>query len=74
MRPLLDDAEKHDLATSEALLGRGEARLDRGRGEDDGAGLLVVELDDEVLVTPHRNEKARRVGDPFEDPTGVAAA
>ena len=74
MRPLLDDAEKDDLAAREAFLGRGETQGDRVRGEDDGARLPIVELDDEVLVTPHRNKEACRVGDAFEDPAGVAAA
>src|SRR5215469_8831811 len=74
MRPLLDNAEKDDLPTGETLLGRGEARTERGGGEHDGARLHTVELDDEVLVTPHRDEEARRVGDPFNDPAGVAPA
>src|SRR5262245_52027405 len=74
MRPLLDDAEKDDLAAGKTVLGGGEARRDRGRGEDDGARLRTVELDDEVLVAPYRNEKARWVGDTFKDPAGVAPA
>ena len=72
MRPLLDQPEKHDLAAREALIGRGEARRNGGRCEDYGTRFRAVEFDDEVLVAPHRDEKACRVGDAFEDPAGVA--
>src|SRR5215472_13584226 len=74
MRPLLDNAKKDDLPTGETLLGGGEARTERGRGEYDGARLHTVELDDEVLIAPYRDEEARRVGDSFNDPAGVAPA
>ena len=74
MRLLLDHPEKHHLAAGETLLGGGEARGDRGRGEHDSARLGTIELDDEVLVAPHRDKEARRVGDAFADPAVVAAA
>src|SRR4029077_17346890 len=74
MRPLLDNAEKHELATGEELLGRGETRRYCRRREYHSARFDPLDLDDEVLIAPHRDKKARRVGDSFKDPTGVAAA
>src|SRR5260370_13117330 len=78
MRPLLDDAEKDNLAAGEALLGAGKARPeDRGDGigcQHRGPRLAAVELEDKVLIAPDRNEQALRIGDAFDDPGGVAAA
>src|SRR6267143_3330625 len=78
MLPLPDDAEKDDFAAGKVLLGTGKAPPeDRGDGircQHRGPRLAAVELDNQVLITPHRNEQARRIDDPFENPAGVAAA
>src|SRR6516165_8625682 len=76
MRPLFDDAEKHHLAAGEPLLGSdaiAENAGNVGRCQHHGAWFTAVELDDEVLVTPDRDEEAIGIGDTLDDPAGVAA-
>src|SRR6266550_3476142 len=78
MRPLLDDAEKDDFAAGEVLLGAGKTRSEDGRdgirGQYRSPRLAIVELDNEVLIAPHRDKQASRIRDAFEDPERVTAA
>ena len=74
MRPLLDDAEKHHLAAGEPLLAHSENVGNAGRLEHRRARLAAFELDHEVLVAPDRHKEAAGIGNPFEDPLGIAAA
>ena len=75
MRPLLDDAEKHDLAIGEPLLhGCSDNAGDTGRAQHCRARLGAVELDHEVLIAPNRHEQTVGVAGALDDPGRIAAA
>src|SRR4029077_7995027 len=77
MRPLVDDAEKHELAAPQPLVDIIEPAencyepLDRDRS---GTRLGFGDFDDQVLGAPNRDENAGRIEHPLADPIGLAAA
>ena len=77
MGALFDKAEKDDLAAREPLIGGAdlaEQRADFTPAEHNRQRLAALALDDEVLVAPHRDKEACRVGGALDDPPRLAAA
>src|SRR5437588_838871 len=73
------EAEDDELTAGEPLLDvviaqRAIERADRIDGEHRSKRLAAFHLDDEVLVAPNRNKRARRIEHPRADPLGLAAA